>query len=566
MERPEVFYTYEWAVAVQRAYGDVRKPLLFLSYEGESLVGLVAFATEKNGSRDLSFLTASTADYCDFLSDPGRRREFVEAVFCELQTRKIDKVVLTNLPADSCSVAAISSAAPKCGYNLHSRSAYLCARVVLGSREDRAELKKGIAGKKKLRRNLRELEKKGRICIRHDTQWEQIEPILESFNRAHVARFLSTGRISNLIRSERRKFLYELVRELSCSEWAAVSRLLVGEIPVAWNYGFRFAGSWFWYQPTVESSHEYADFSPGYCLLSKIVELACDYPDIDVVDLGLGAEEYKDRFATASRETLYCVLNRSFSNHIQMVVREGAVAVAKASPTVEGRLRLMISYVARFRARARNAGGLGLLMGAFRQVRSFLFASDEVLFFEGTAENQFRLQRSTTLLPLDSELLGAAAIRYADDPATLGYLMRSAERFRCEQDHGFALITAEGTPVHFCWVRDFEGFKIPELDRSLRAPAEDAVIIFDCFTAPSARSGGLFGEAIGLLADQLRAQGKVPWIFGDAADQVTLLAIEKSGFTYRFSLGRTRIFFFNRTRDSIPSLGAKNLARSAPEL
>ena len=51
MERPEVFYTYEWAVAVQRAYGGTLKPLLFLAYEGESLVGLVALAQEKTGSR-----------------------------------------------------------------------------------------------------------------------------------------------------------------------------------------------------------------------------------------------------------------------------------------------------------------------------------------------------------------------------------------------------------------------------------------------------------------------------------------------------------------------------------
>ena len=31
MERPEVFYTCEWALAVQSAYRDSLKPLLFLA-------------------------------------------------------------------------------------------------------------------------------------------------------------------------------------------------------------------------------------------------------------------------------------------------------------------------------------------------------------------------------------------------------------------------------------------------------------------------------------------------------------------------------------------------------
>ena len=117
-----------------------------------------------------------------------------------------------------------------------------------------------------------------------------------------------------------------------------MSRLLVGEIPAAWNYGFQFAGSWFWYQPTVNSSFE--ELSPGYCLLAKIVQQACDSPEIDVVDLGLGAEDYKDRFATANRQTLYLVLHQSFLITCERRVRDRAAAVAKASPRIENWIRL----------------------------------------------------------------------------------------------------------------------------------------------------------------------------------------------------------------------------------
>ena len=550
MESPQVFYSYEWAVAVQRAYGSVLKPLLFLAYEGESLVGVVALAQEQSGSR-VAFLTANTADYCDFISDPSRRFEFVESVLSELRNRNIRNIILTNLPAGSSSVTVIAKASARRKFHLHSRQAYLCARVIPGSNEERALLKQAVAGKKRLRRNVRELEKFGRVSVRHDTQWEEIEPILAPFGRAHVARFLATGRISSQVRTERRKFLYELARELSSSGWMTVSRLLVGDTPAAWNYGFQFSGSWFWYQPTVNSIYE--DLSPGYCLLAKIVQLACDNTEIDVVDLGLGAEDYKDRFATANRETLYLVLNRSSWDHLRTVGRDKVAATVKMSPRLETWIRCVLSSIGKFRARLQESGVVGMLGWLSRRAWRSFFGFDAVVFFEWPDGNEDCGRPSgLTLRRLDSAIVGAAAIHYADDPKTLEYLMRSAQRLRSEGDGGFALLTAEGVPVHFCWAKDFAGFEMAELNRILSAPCPNAVMIFDCYTPSAERRHGFFAAAIAALADQLRTEGKAPWIFGAATNQMSLRGIEKAGFMRRFTLGRKRIFFFEKVKDSIP--------------
>jgi CelD/BcsL family acetyltransferase involved in cellulose biosynthesis len=562
MERPEVFYTYEWAIAVQRAYGKSLEPLVLLAYEGELLVGLVALAREKTGPHAVAFLAGQTADYCDFLSEPGRRPEVVEAVLSELASRNMRKVVFANLPADSSSVAALSAAAAG-RYYLHSRQGYLCARVALDSAEERSALKQATRAKKKLRRYLRELEKKGKVCVRHDTRWDQVEPVLQSFHRAHVARFLLTGRISNLTRPERRVFLYELAQELCRAGSMTVSRLLVGEIPAAWNYGFQFAGSWFWYQPTVNSSYE--DLSPGYCLLAKIVESACDRPDIDVIDLGLGAEDYKYRFATADCQTLYLVLNTSFPDHLRAVVRDGAAAVAKASPRIESFIRNIISYIAELRARLRESEFRGLFTRFSRRIWSSLFGFDEVLFFDWpTGKKNPMGPCDLALRRFDSDLLGAAAISYFDDPATLDYLLRSAERLRSERDRGFVLVNAEGIPVHFGWVRNFEGFRMEELERTLQAPCANAVMIFDCFTPAAVRGRGFFARAIAALADQLHSEGKAPWVFGAATNQATRRGIEKSGFAHKFTLGRKRVLFLQKAKDSIPSPNPANIASSVP--
>jgi len=556
VERPEVFYTYEWAVAVQRAYANSSKPFIILAYEDELLVGLVALAWQNTRPRGVAFLTGSTADYCDFLSEPGRRQEVVEAVFTELANRNISKVVLANLPADSSSAAASSRQ-----YHLHFRQGYLCARVLIGSPEERTALKQATSGKKKLRRYLRDLEKKGKVCFRHDAQWDHVEPILQSFNRAHVARFLMTGRISNLTRPERRTFLYELARELCRAGALAVSRLLVDETAAAWNYGFQFAGSWFWYQPTVNSNYE--DLSPGYCLLAKIVESACDRSDIEVVDLGLGAEDYKYRFATVERQTLYLVLNKSFYDHVHAVVRDSAAKVAKASPKIESFLREVISHFAKMKVRLRETGFADMLRSASRQISRSFYSFEEVLFFGWTAgaENSAE-SRGLTLRKFDSDLLGLAAMTYVDDSATLDYLLRCAPRLRSEGDCGFVLLSADGIPVHFCWAKDFEGFRIPELERTLQAPCADAVMIFDCFTPASVRGRGLFACAIAALADQLNAEGKTPWMFSAASNPAALRGIKKSGFAYKFTLGRKKFFFHQEVKDSIPSPDPANIASS----
>src|SRR5271157_788270 len=118
MERPEVFFTHEWAVAVERAYRDSLAPFVVLGYEGECLVAAVALAEHRTDGGHVEFLAGPTADYCDFLSHPDRRNEFTAGVFAELRKRGVEKIILANLPADSRSVQAISSGASGCNYHL----------------------------------------------------------------------------------------------------------------------------------------------------------------------------------------------------------------------------------------------------------------------------------------------------------------------------------------------------------------------------------------------------------------------------------------------------------------
>ncbi|MFZ3277301.1 MAG: GNAT family N-acetyltransferase, partial [Candidatus Sulfotelmatobacter sp.] len=323
MEQPEVFYTSEWALAVQCAYQASLKPLLLLGYDGDDLVGVACLATDTS-EQNVSFLAATTADYCEFLSRPQRRAEFVDKVFAELRQLGAVNLVLASLPADSAIPAAVHTAAEKHGFHVYMRPACLCIHVELGSGERRQEIKRALAGKKKLRRHLRTMEREGPVTFAHLQSTAQIQAALPEFMNAHVARFRSMHRISVLSTPERRFFLEELTRRFSGSEVVTLSMLMVRDRPVAWNYGFQFQGSWFWYQPTFDSRQE--ENSPGQCLLLKIVTEACDMNEIKVVDLGLGAEGYKDRFGNSTRETVDVTMTKSWSHHLREIARYRAAS------------------------------------------------------------------------------------------------------------------------------------------------------------------------------------------------------------------------------------------------
>jgi CelD/BcsL family acetyltransferase involved in cellulose biosynthesis len=343
MECPEVFYTFEWALAVDRAYRSSSNPLLFLGYDNDVLIGVASLATD-NPQKRVSFLAGTTADYCDFVCQPERRREFAGAVFKELAKLSLPILRLANLPEDSGVARVLKDVAGEHGYLVFSRPAYQCARIAFGSSSgdspERQKLKQAAIKRKAFRYCVKNLEKSGPVTIDHLTDWEAVRANLDRFIAAHVNRFETGGRNSNLASAERQAFLAGLAELLADSGWFVLTRLLLGAEPVAWNYGFRFAGSWFYYQPTFDA--RWRQFSPGFCLLTKMVEQACDDPTIRTLDLGLGEEEYKDRFASGHRQTLHATITNSATVRLRESMRYHAATAVKSSPRLEHWVRRLV--------------------------------------------------------------------------------------------------------------------------------------------------------------------------------------------------------------------------------
>ena len=548
-DRPQVFFTYEWALAVQRAYRATLLPLLFLAYDAnESLRGVAALATDASGKR-VSFLCATTGDYCDFLSLPDERSAFVGAVFAELRRLGIGEVALANLPSDSGMARAIQRAAREHDYHYFARTGYVCAQVSFDSLDRNSGQKPEIPRRKMIRRFLKAMAQEGPVRLDHVRSWSAIQPLLPQLMQAHIARFLFTGRISNMARAERRMFLEELAELLSESGWLTLSRLMSGDKSLAWNYGFQFHGTWFWYQPTFDSDLE--KFSPGFCMLAQLIDEAASNAAINVVDLGLGAEAYKDRFANQTRETLYVTLRDSRVAHLGEMLRYRATRLIQASPRIETEVRAVVGRAQKVR-RQFATQGLGSSVAWLRRRFGELFWSQmEVFFYEWDGSlvaelGEVRLQR------LDLNCLADATSQYAGDEETLSYLLRSAKRLHGQDAEGYALVGAAGKYLHFAWTTAFDGFFLSELNAKVDAPSPGCVMLFDCWTPPPLRGRGYYGSAIGRIAANVDASGKRPWIFSAATNVSSVRGLEKTQFQRRYSLVRKTVLGWQRIKGGRP--------------
>lgn len=558
-DQPQVFYTWEWAFAVQRAYASSLSPLLFLAYDQEqSLCGVAALATDAN-CKQASFLSATTGDYCDFLSSPEDKPAFVSQLLSELQTRGIDDLVFTNLPADSDSVPALRRASAESRYHFFRRTAYECAQIVF-SKLERGEDGKPLApGKKRIRRFAKAMAGKGPVEFDHRRSWSAVEPILPEFIKAHVVRFLEMGRISNLADERRQFFLTELSKLLSESQWVVLSRMSAGGRAYAWHYGFQFHDNCFWYHPAFDSSVE--KYSPGICLLTQVIQNATEDPAITKLDLGLGAEAYKAQFANATRRTLYVTLHRSPRRHWQEIVRYRTVMAMAASPRAEKMARGLMEKAKAAKRGAKELGPGKTLGWLLSRIMRQVFWREEVLFFESDTAVAAPVEAGS-LRTIDYGLLAGAAMHYCDDDPTLQYLLRSAARLREGNAQGFALVQADETPLHFAWVAGFDHFCVSELNATLHARGADCVMLFDCWTPLALRGHGFCRRTVGLIAQLMREQGKRPWMFSAGKNARWIRGLEKFGFRRVYSVIRWRMLGWQTIQDKTSRLQAT----SSPEV
>lgn len=162
MDNPEVFFTYQWALAASRGFQQRMSPLLFLMHDSGQLAGVVALAIDPNAPRAAFFLTSSTADYCDIVSTPSNRKAVLLALLQEIKNLGLNDLVLANVPANSATLKELPSVAGSRHFHLTSRTAYNCGVIQLGGEEQRETLLRTLATRGREKRALKNYQPLGR--------------------------------------------------------------------------------------------------------------------------------------------------------------------------------------------------------------------------------------------------------------------------------------------------------------------------------------------------------------------------------------------------------------------
>jgi CelD/BcsL family acetyltransferase involved in cellulose biosynthesis len=533
MEHPEVFFTYEWALAVGRAFQATQSPLLFLMYQGDELCGVAALAVDRETGATASFLTEATADYCDVVSTPQARGEVLACLLREASKRGLRHLSLSYLPSDSFTWRALPAVSRAEGFHLARRLGAECGLVEFGSAEQREQMRHAVTHKKRLKK----LSKHGSLQITHLVDLGEIEHCLTQIVSSQVTRFLATGRISPLVQLERRIFLKELAALLSAQGWLKLSRLEVNDQPVAWNYGFRFGDSWIWYLPSFKLDYE--DCSPGSCLLRLLVAEGCADPSLRELDLGRGDESYKGHFATSVRKAYDVELSRSLSRHSLAAARNLVKMGAARLPGAVARLKPLRKFTSSLAGRLHSEGLTATIAYAAKRVARLGMSQDEILFFEASATERpgpsnVRLERVTW------ESLTEAAIANADDTDTPQYLLGAAARLKDGKTSGSVLHGPRNQAVHFLFLANADGFHVAEIDHTITGCASQDMMIFDCWTPERFRGRGYYPLAIRWAAAELMGNRRRVWIFCAATNRPSIHGILKAGFVYRYSLVRHR--------------------------
>lgn len=336
MSESPVFYTHQWARAV--AGHLLVQPMVLVAKEGGQVVGIGAFA--QLSKRSVGWLAHGTADYCDVLAAPGSQPLVLNAFLRELRRQGIDEVVLTNVPEHSPTVPAVHEAAKTAGFRVVGLVVGDCPVVRLGTGEARSALHKELTRKRRLKEKLSALRKLGSVELDCWRDAGALRAALPGFVRAHTERFEASGRQGPYSDPDKQQFLTSALEALAATGEARMFRLRLDETPLAWAIVFVTGKRWLWYMPTFAASH--TRFSPGLLLLRMVIEAALADDQAEIVDLGMGDEDYKTRFANGVEHIRGYILTTSAARYAYLSARGVAARGLRRFPRLHGLVRSIV--------------------------------------------------------------------------------------------------------------------------------------------------------------------------------------------------------------------------------
>jgi CelD/BcsL family acetyltransferase involved in cellulose biosynthesis len=347
--RANAFITPDWYLAWLRANPGEVEPWVFALRDGAGeLTALLPLTRSTVKPFRLRLAGSSLGDVFEpVAADPADEHALLEALGLALdQDRSWRSLLLENVPAEADWLDGLKQA----GSRLHltpipHRDEVLPSIPLAGGDWDAYLAKRSRNFRSQLGRKLRGLEREGEVGFRLSEGRDRLEPDMQAFFKLHDARWEGRGG-SQALTARSREFHLDFAAAALQNGWLRLWLLELDSAPIAAWYGWSLGGRYAYYLAGFDQS--WSRYSVGQLLLAHTIESAFA-EGADTYDLLLGSEDYKARFAEASREVETVAVTRRWSKD-RVAVRAESLARRAAdglTPGVRAAIKRPLRGIAR---------------------------------------------------------------------------------------------------------------------------------------------------------------------------------------------------------------------------
>lgn len=315
-----IFQTYEWFDAWWSVFGARHELFLLILRKGSRAIGFAPFMVRRvlPGVRQLEFIGTGNADYLDVVL-PTDEAEGARALcaFLRAHSREWRRAWLANVPEQSRSLHHLKASGLDAGLYFVEEVRAPCPALRIAGNEKSVER---LLRKYSIRRPMNWFSRRGVVRLRRIDSLAEITEKLPIFFDQHVQRWRSTRNGSLFENPQQRLFYTALADRMRDTPWLQFSTVELNNEPIAFHFGFDYAGTVTWYKPSFEA--RWAEHSPGLLLIERLIDDALKRGRAEV-DFTVGDELFKRRFANRQEANLYIgVYHSSLQRRAAMVLRK----------------------------------------------------------------------------------------------------------------------------------------------------------------------------------------------------------------------------------------------------
>ena len=283
-----VFRTYQWQRTWWESFGRGELLLVVAHRDGQ----VVAIAPLFGEAGMIYFVGSGGSDYLGFVGDVSDA-DLLQTLLDAARTNVPDFIgfVFYMVPDLSSLDHPLGEVARGLGLTLFDEGELVAPVMKLAGPEQAI----AAAEKSSLVRHEKIFRREGRLEVQHLTDGQEILPHLDEFFDQHVSRWHETPYPSLFVEPKQREFYRQLTQSARREGWLRFTRLSWNGQPIAFHFGFCYAGNFLWYKPSFDV--QLARRSPGEVLLRQLL-LRAAAENVSTFDFGIGDEPFKRRFAT----------------------------------------------------------------------------------------------------------------------------------------------------------------------------------------------------------------------------------------------------------------------------